>query len=145
MTLTKKFITNQLEYLEYIQNRIDLLKLPSQLFYRLFVYCLQYKKIRLSQSNLGRNKNPELIDLVQDFEKKIITKIINLLSGFAESTFYDFLLINKQYLQEFIQLVENFSYTEEEDIIHLSLKVILNNLGIGTSNVSGKQELQLSI
>jgi hypothetical protein len=99
----------------------------------------------LSQSNLGRNKNPELIDLVQDFEKKIITKIINLLSGFAESTFYDFLLINKQYLQEFIQLVENFSYTEEEDIIHLSLKVILNNLGIGTSNVSGKQELQLSI
>ena len=105
LTLTKKFITNQLEYLEYIQNKPDLLKLPSQLFYRLFAYCLQYKKIRLSQSDVWRNKNPELIALVQDFEKKIITKIINLLSGFVESTFYDFLLINKQYLHEFIQLV----------------------------------------
>jgi hypothetical protein len=105
LTLTKKFITNQLEYLEYIQNKPDLLKLPSQLFYCLFAYCLQYKKIRLSQSDVWRNKNPELIALVQDFEKKIITKIINLLSGFVESTFYDFLLINKQYLHEFIQLV----------------------------------------
>jgi len=31
--------------------------------------------------------------------------MITLLSGFIDSNFYDFLLINKQHLSEFIQLV----------------------------------------
>ena len=81
---------------------------------------------------------------MQDFEKKIIGKVVTLLGGFVESVFYDFLLMNKQHLPGLIELVESFSYTEEEEIIHLSLKVILNNLGIGLSNASGKQEAQLS-
>jgi len=70
--------------------------------------------------------------------------MITLLSGFIDSNFYDFLLINKQHLPEFIQLVEDFSYTEEESIIHLSLKVILNNLGMGSPSTSNKLDLQLN-
>ncbi len=131
LTLTRKFITNQLEYLEYIQNKPELLRLPTQLFYSLLAYCLKYKKTRLGQSNLWRSQNAELVGLVQDFEKKIIGKVVTLLGGFVESLFYGFLLMNKQHLPGLIELVESFSYTEEEEIIHLSLKVILNNLGIG--------------
>jgi hypothetical protein len=100
---------------------------------------LKYKKTRLGQSSLWRSKNGELVGLVEDFEKKMISKVVNLLGGFVESVFYDFLLMSKQNLPELIQLVESFSYTEEEEIVDLSLKVILNNLGMGVSNAPGKQ------
>lgn len=67
-----------------------------------------------------------------------MAKIVGVLEGFVETAFYDYLLINKQMLESFIGLVEDFSYTEEEAIIHISLKVILNNLGMGSSNTSNK-------
>ena len=85
ITLTKKFITNQLEYLEYLHNKTELLRLPSRLFYQLLCYILKYKKIRLASGNIWKDKSPELLDLVKDFEKKIISKIISLLSSFVET------------------------------------------------------------
>lgn len=65
LALTKKFITNQLEYLEFLENKMDLLKLPHMLFYNLLIYCLKYNKGRLAP--ITPEKYGEVVGVIQDF------------------------------------------------------------------------------
>ena len=74
-----------------------MLKLPSQLFCHLLEYCLSYKKYRLEQYEYSQTS-----EALFDFERRIISKIIQILGSFVSQYGNTLQLIKKDKLNHLI-------------------------------------------